>query len=68
MRHHVLAGDEGAAVVTEVPGEGDVGGAQVLAGVVHVHREGDGTVLHEALVVLVQVVHLAEGHSEGNLI
>lgn len=68
MCDHVLPGDEGPAVVSEVPGEGDVRATQVLAGVVQVHAEGDGAVLDKALVILVQVIHLAEGHSKGNLI
>lgn len=62
------AGDQGAAVVPEVPVEGDVGAAQVLAGVVKADSKGDGPVLDEALVCLVQVVHLGERHREWDLI
>ena len=66
--HAQFPGDQGAGLVPKVPVEGDVGGAQVLAGVVEPDVEGDGPVLDEALVVLVDVVDLAEGDGEGDLI
>ena len=58
--HAQVPGDEGPGLVPKVPVEGDVGGAEVLAGVVELDVEGDGSVLDEALVVLVDVVDLVE--------
>ena len=68
VSHAQVPGDEGPGLVPKVPVEGDVGGAQVLAGIVEPDVEDDGSVLDEALVVLVDVVDLVEGDGEGDLI
>lgn len=68
MRDGVFSGDEGPAVVAKVPGVGDVWAAEVLARVVDVDVEGDGTVLDKTLVSLVQVIDLGKGNSERNLV
>lgn len=47
-------------MVTKVPVEGDVRGTEVLAGIMELNVESDGSVLDEALVVLVDVVDLVE--------
>ena len=58
--HRQLSGDQGPALVPEVPVEGGVGGAQVLAGVMQGDGEGDGAVLDEAQVASHDVVHLVQ--------
>lgn len=63
-----LSGDERPAAVTKVPVVGDVGVTQVLAGVVEADGEGYGSVLDEAQVCLVDVVHLGHRDCEGDFI
>lgn len=62
------AGDEGPALVPEVPGVGDVSVAQVAAGVVQPHGEGHGAITHEVPVALRRVLHLRHVHCEGHLV
>lgn len=68
MSDHQLPGNQSATAVTEVPAEGHVGAAQILAGVVEPDGEGNGLVLDEVLVLAVDVVDLGEGNGEGNLV
>lgn len=68
MSDRQLPGDQSATAVTKVPAEGDVGAAQVLAGVVEPDGEGDGLVLDEVLVLAVDVVDLGQGDGEGDLV
>lgn len=63
-----LSGDEGSTLVPEVPVEGDVCVAEVLAGVVEGNGEGDRSVLDETHVSSHDVVHLVQGDGEGDLI
>lgn len=62
------SGDQRAGAVSEVPAEADVCTAEILAGIVELDGEGNGLVLDEVLVVLVDVVDLGEGYGEGNLV
>jgi len=68
VSHGALPGDERSGLVSKVPVEGDVRGTEVLAGVVELHVESDGSVLDEALVVLVDVADLVERDGERDLI
>lgn len=57
----VLSGDERPTVVPKVPAELDVGAVQVLAGIVERYSEGDGLVLDEVLVILIDIIDLRKG-------
>lgn len=63
-----LSGYERPAFIAKVPVEGDVCVAEVLAGVMEGHGEGDGSVLHEAHVSSHDVIDLVQGDGEGDLI
>lgn len=63
-----LPGNQSATAVTEVPAKGDVGAAQILAGVVEPDGEGNGLVLDEVLVLAVDVIDLGKGDGKGNLV
>lgn len=68
VRDRALPGDQRPGVVPKVPAEADVSSAQVLAGVMQVDAERDGSVLDEVGVVLVDVVHLGQRYGERNLV
>ncbi|TNN81294.1 hypothetical protein EYF80_008354 [Liparis tanakae] len=63
-----LSGDQSASAVTEVPAEADVGTGEILAGIVELDIESNGSVLDEVLVVLVYIIDLGKGYGEGNLV
>lgn len=60
MCDNELSGDQSTGAVTKVPGEADVGAVEVLAGVMELDSEGNGSVLDEVLVVLVYIIDLGK--------
>lgn len=55
-----VSGDQRSTVVTEVPAEADVCIIEVLAGIVELDAESNGSVLDEVLVTLVDIIHLGK--------
>lgn len=47
------SGDQSASAITKVPAEADVGTVEILAGIMELDAESNGSVLDEVLVVLV---------------
>lgn len=60
MCYGALSGDQSTGVVTKVPAEADVGVVEILAGIMELDAESNGSVLDEVLVVLVHIVDLSE--------
>lgn len=63
-----VSGDQSASAVTKVPAEADVGTGEILAGIMELDVESNGSVLDEVLVVLVYIIDLGKGYGEGNLV
>lgn len=62
------SGDQSSCAISKVPTEANVCTAEILAGIVELDGKGNGLVLDEVLVVLVDVVDLGQRYGEGNLV
>ena len=55
-----ISGDQSTGAVPKVPAEADVGVVEILAGIMELDVESDGSVLDEVLVFLVHIIDLSE--------